>query len=458
MKQDTIAAIATALSPSGISIIRISGEDAIEVADRIFLSKNGTSHICDMESHTVKYGFIMDEDKIVDEVLVILMKGPRSYTAEDTVEIDCHGGVVVTKKILNLVVRAGARLAEPGEFTKRAFLNGRIDLSSAEAVADLIDAKNEYAAKSSIEQVRGSVLRKINELREKVLHETAFIEAALDDPEHYSLDGYGIELLPKLRSLIDLLEGMISRSHDGRLLKEGIRTVILGKPNVGKSSLLNLLSGREKAIVTDIAGTTRDIIEEEVNLNGITLTMIDTAGIRDSEDLVEQIGVDRAKEISKAADLILYVVDSSIPLDENDRNIMELIRDRNAIVLLNKSDLAAVISEEELSSKVSHPVISISATMETGLDDLKQTIEKMFFEGNLTFNDEVVITNMRQQQQLRVAKESLELSVRGLEAQVPEDLISIDLMNAYDALGQIIGETVDEDLIDKIFEDFCMGK
>ena len=454
---DTIAAIATAMGNSGIGIVRISGENAVEVAEKVF-REPGKKKLSEAESHTIHYGYVYDGDEAVDEVLLMLMRGPRSYTAEDTVEIDCHGGMLVTRRILETVLKAGARLAEPGEFTKRAFLNGRIDLSQAEAVIDVINAKNEYALQSSVSQLRGSVSKEIHEIREQIIYEIAFIESALDDPEHISLDGYGEKLLKVVLSVKKKLEKLICSSSNGRVVSEGVKTVILGKPNAGKSSLLNLLAGEEKAIVTDIAGTTRDVLEENLVLKGISLRILDTAGIRKTADTVEKIGVDRALEHAKDADLILYVVDASVPLDENDAKIMEILKGRKAIVLLNKSDLTAVIEKEEMEQKTGAPVISISAREETGMEELEEQMKKMFFQGEISFNDEVYITNARHKQALLEAKKSLELTAGSIEMGMPEDFFSIDLMNAYEELGSIIGEAVGEDLVNEIFSKFCTGK
>lgn len=364
MKTDTIAAIATALSDSGIGIIRVSGEEAISIVNKIYRNKKYEDILSDYKSHTIHYGFIMEKNgSLLDEVMVSVMKAPHSYTTEDTVEINCHGGALMMKKILMTVIEAGARLAEPGEFTKRAFLNGRIDLSRAEAVMDMIHAKNQFALKSSIKQLRGSVFEKIRELREKILYEIAFIESALDDPEHISLEGYTERLLNQVCYLIKELEKLLDFADDGKMLKEGIRTVIVGKPNVGKSSLLNLLVGQDRAIVTDIAGTTRDTLEETVNLGDITLNMIDTAGIRNTEDIVEKIGVEKAKKISEDADLILYVMDSSVPLDENDVDIVRMIKEKKTIILLNKSDLDEVVNKSSVDGLFSDVCEKIVAYM-----------------------------------------------------------------------------------------------
>lgn len=455
---DTIAAVATAMTASGIGIIRISGPDSREIAGKIYRSKGGKKRIENVPSHTIQYGFICDEDEIIDEVLVMVMDAPRSYTGENTVEIDCHGGVLAMKRVLETVVKYGARPAEPGEFTKRAFLNGRIDLSQAEAVIDVINAKNEYALKSSISQLRGNIQRVIKEIRQGIISQIAYIESALDDPEHISIDGYGDTLKGEISLLKEKLNGLLDTVREGKLMKEGIKTVIVGKPNAGKSSLLNLLVGEERAIVTDIAGTTRDILEETIVLHGISLRMIDTAGIRDTDDVVEKIGVKKAVENAKDADLILYVVDSSVPLDENDKEIIELLKDKKAIVILNKMDLQQQVTEEDLKEKTNHPVVAVSAKEEEGIEFLEAKIKEMFFEGNLSFNDEIYITNMRHKAAIEDAKRSLEMVENSIEMQMPEDFFSIDLMNAYEALGSIIGESVGEDLVNEIFSKFCTGK
>lgn len=454
---DTIAAISTGMTSSGIGIVRISGPDAVEIADKIYDSRNGKK-LADMPTHTIHYGYIRDGEEFLDEVLVMLMRGPRSFTSEDTVEINCHGGVYAMNRILELVTRKGARLAEPGEFTKRAFLNGRIDLSQAEAVIDVINAKNEYALKSSVSQLKGSVLKAVREIREKIIYHIAYIESALDDPEHISLDGYPEQLEEQTEQWIEKITSLIASAENGKRMKEGIRTVIVGKPNAGKSSLLNVLLGEERAIVTDIAGTTRDVLEEPMSLSGISLNIIDTAGIRETEDVVEKIGVKKAKTYAKDADLVIYVADSSTQLDENDEEIMELIRDRKAIVLLNKMDLDLVTTEEMIRERLDKPVIPISAKEEQGIDRLEQTIKDMFYDGNLSFNDQIYITNMRQKAALSEALESLKQVMTSIQNQMPEDFFSIDLMNAYEELGSITGESVGEDLVNEIFSKFCMGK
>ncbi len=514
-QNDTITAIATALSDSGIGIVRISGDKAIEIADFLIRSKSGKRFVALAKSHTIQYGFVMDSDhpeienpeNVLDEVMVSVFRAPKSYTKEDVVEINCHGGVLVTKKVLELVLHAGARLAEPGEFTKRAFLNGRIDLAEAEAVMDLIHSKNEMAMKASTSQLRGDLSNKIRSLREEILYEIAFIESALDDPEHISLDGYPERLNGKCEHLISEVQRLLDSAENGRMVKEGISTVILGKPNAGKSSLLNMILGQERAIVTDVAGTTRDALEEYVNLRGIHLNMIDTAGIRDTDDLVEKIGVEKARKYAMDADLILYVVDTSVALDDNDKEILSMIHGKKTIFLLNKSDLEQKVSENDILSllhfvedgdqkdlKENNPtennptennstennstesisteknslkygemesdisMISTSAALGEGLDLLEKEIEKLFFHGDVKQNDQMMITNLRHKQELENAKNALLLVKKSLEDGMPEDFYSIDLMQAYASLGSIVGEEVGDDLVEEIFSKFCMGK
>nr|WP_330372718.1 tRNA uridine-5-carboxymethylaminomethyl(34) synthesis GTPase MnmE [Lachnoclostridium phytofermentans] len=458
MKTDTIAAIATGLSNAGISIVRISGDQAFAVIDKVFQIKSKAKRLSEMESHTVHYGYIVDGEELIDEVMVVIMRAPRSYTMEDSIEIDCHGGITVTKKVLETVLKAGARIAEPGEFTKRAFLNGRIDLSQAEAVIDVIHANNELALKNSMKQLKGNVLHKVKEVRQSILLDTAYIEAALDDPEHISLEGFSDKLRENVMGSIKELSNLIDTSENGRLIKEGIRTVILGRPNAGKSSLLNLMVGEERAIVTDIAGTTRDTIEESIFLNGLCLNLIDTAGIRETSDLVEKLGVEKSLKSAKEADLIIYVIDASTPLNQDDDEILEFIKDRKAIVLLNKTDLESVIEEKDVNLLSTKPILKISALNQTGIKELEKTITEMFFEGNISFNDEIYITNVRHKNALVEARVSLEQVIVSIENEMPEDFFSIDLMNAYEVLGTIIGEAVDEDLVNTIFKEFCMGK
>nr|WP_302136843.1 tRNA uridine-5-carboxymethylaminomethyl(34) synthesis GTPase MnmE [uncultured Schaedlerella sp.] len=500
--RDTIAAISTGMSASGIGIVRISGGKAFEVIDRIY---HGKDQLSEAESHTIHYGFIKDGAEMIDQVLVSVMRSPRTFTGEDTVEINCHGGIFVVKKVLEIVLKSGARLAEPGEFTKRAFLNGRMDLSQAEAVIDVINSQNEYALKSSVGQLRGSIKNAVNKIREKIIYHTAFIESALDDPEHISIEGYGEKLDLVLTEVMQELDQLIRSYDSGRIIKEGIQTVILGKPNVGKSSLLNVLSGRERAIVTDIEGTTRDILEEQVRIHGLNLNVIDTAGIRDTSDRIEKIGVDKAKEYADQADLIVYVADASRELDENDIHIAELIYGKRCVILLNKSDLSTVINKDDVKNflrdiffnvekrvnqeqdlqeddfenvkngkntvdkyvdkedYIYHaveqiPLIDISVKMEQGIQEFGTVLQKMFLEGAVSSNEEIHITNLRQKEALTSAYASLKRVQESIRDQMPEDFYSIDLMDAYESLGSITGEMIGEDLVNEIFSKFCMGK
>ena len=451
MKKDTIAAIATALSNSGIGIVRISGAESLDIVQKIYKGKP-------LKTHAIHYGYIVDGEETIDEVLVMVMKGPHSFTGEDTVEINCHGGVYVVKRVLETVIKAGARPAEPGEFTKRAFLNGKIDLSQAEAVIDIISSKNEYALKSSVSQLKGNVQKKIKEIREEILYHTAFIETALDDPEHISVDGYGETLKVTVEKLLEELNQLLKSADNGRIIKEGIKTVILGKPNAGKSSLLNVLVGEDRAIVTDIAGTTRDILEESIQLQGISLNIIDTAGIRETDDVVEKIGVDKAKEQANEADLVIFVIDVSRDLDDSDFEIIEMIRDKKAVILLNKSDLTAIVTKDMIKSYIEKPMIEISAKEEKGIEEFEETVKKMFFHGEISFNDEVYITNIRHKTAIQDAYHSLQKVIVSIENDMPEDFYSIDLLDAYESLGSITGETIGEDLVNEIFSKFCMGK
>lgn len=456
--EDTIAAISTStMSSGGISIVRVSGENAIEIADRVFRSKKNIS-LAEAKSHTVHYGNVISQGEIVDEVLAIVMKAPNTYTREDIVEIDCHGGILVTRKVLEAILEAGARPAEPGEFTKRAFLNGRIDLTQAEAVIDVINSKNEYALKSSVNQLDGKLSEKIKDLREILLNNIAFIEAALDDPEHISLDNYVNKLEIDVDNCVDSVDNLLRNCDNGRIMRDGIKTVILGKTNAGKSSLLNTLAKQDRAIVTDIEGTTRDVLEEQINLGGLLLNLVDTAGIRETDDYVESIGVEKAKKYAKDADLVIFVVDASRQLDQNDHEIMDMIKDSRVIVLLNKSDMDTVVDKAEINKYLNSSVISISAKEQTGINQLEAQIKDMFFEGKISFNEEIYITNARHKNLLKEARESLLLVKQGAEAGMSEDFLTIDLMTAYEKLGLIIGEEVEDDLAKQIFSKFCMGK
>ena len=464
MRTDTIAAIATAVANAGIGIVRISGEEAFAVIDKVYRPRKGEKKLSLAQSHTVHYGYICDGEKIVDEAMVLILRAPNTYTREDTVEIDCHGGALVLQRVLETVVKHGARTAEPGEFTKRAFLNGRIDLSQAESVMDLIQAKNDFALASSVCQLQGQVKEKISEIRQKILYEIAFIESVLDDPEHSSFEGHEGKLMQQIEGAAGEIQDLLLSSENGALLKEGIHTVIVGKPNVGKSSLMNVLVGRERAIVTEIAGTTRDILEEQINLNGISLNIVDTAGIRDTVDQVEKIGVARTEEYLARADFVIYVIDASVELDENDERILGMLAGRHkAAALLNKSDLVQVVTEEDLRHRMEEknadfPVISISAKERTGIRELEHLVKELFLQGEIQGNDQVYITNIRQKSALQSALESLQLVKKSIGDGMPEDFYSIDLMDAYESLGSIIGESVGEDVIHEIFSKFCMGK
>ena len=455
-----IAAISTAMSNSGIGIVRMSGEGSFEIADKIYRGKK-EKKLSDQSSHTIHYGHIYDENEMVDEVLVMLMKGPHSYTGEDTVEINCHGGVYVVKRILETLIKYGARPAEPGEFTKRAFLNGRLDLSQAEAVGDIITSQNEYALKSSISQLNGNIKKKISEIRNKIIYHTAFIETALDDPEHISVDGYGEELQVTVNELLEEISHLLSTCNDGRIIKEGIKTVIVGKPNAGKSSLLNVLIGEDRAIVTDIAGTTRDTVKEQISLGGILINLVDTAGIRETDDVVEAMGIRKAKEHLNDADLVIYVVDSSSAIGDEDREIISLLEGKNYIVLLNKSDMEQAITRDELYSngisKDAH-IINFSTKTSDGLEQLTSTIKEIFSLNDVLINDEIVITNSRHKYLLDESLNSIDLALNGIDAGFSEDLVSVDIYNSYISLGKILGKEIEDDLADRIFEKFCMGK
>ena len=458
---ETIAAIATGLSESGISIIRVSGPDAFSIADKIFKCGDNKK-VSEYESHTIHYGFIWENDEIIDEVILSVMKSPKSYTTEDTVEINCHGGLLITKKVLEAVIRNGARLALPGEFTKRAFLNGRIDLTRAEAIMDVISADNELALKASVKHLRGDIFEKILNLRNEIIHETAYIESALDDPEHISLEGYSDTLKEKIDSILCELIKMEESALDGQIIKDGILTVIVGKPNAGKSSFLNMLIGREKAIVTDIAGTTRDALEQHVRIGDLSLNLVDTAGIRSAKDEVEKIGVEKSKEYLKEADLVLFIVDSSIKLDKNDLDIIDLIKDKKVIILFNKSDLLSVIEEKDVTDKFKDldnlRVLKISAKEKTGIEQFCDLIKEFILDQSISSNNELLITNERHREKIHEAIESLNLVMDSINKNMPEDFMTIDLMSAYASLGEIIGEEISEDLADEIFSKFCMGK
>lgn len=465
MNKDTIVAIATALSNSGISIIRVSGEDALKIINLIFKSPSNKS-IFDYNSNTINYGYIIENNEIIDEVMVSIMRSPNSYTKEDVVEVNTHGGVYITKKVLNLILKNGARLAEPGEFTKRAFLNGRIDLSKAEAIMDLINAENEIALKSGINQLRGELFDTIVNLRKKIIYEIAYIESAIDDPEHISLDGYYEKLKYVIDDIYSELNTLSKSFNNGKIIKEGIETLILGRPNVGKSSLMNYLLGEDRAIVTDIEGTTRDSLEESIKLDNVILKLIDTAGIRDTSDLVEKKGVERALNYINNANLILFVIDSSKSLVKSDYDIMKLIVGKKVIVIFNKIDLSPILKKEEIIEKMisyghridNISIVSVSAKERCGINDIKNVINDLFYGGHIDISNEVLITNMRHKEAIDNSINSLDLVKDSINNSMPEDFITIDMMNAYINLGYIIGEEIGDDLVNEIFSKFCMGK
>lgn len=455
---DTICAIATGMGNAGIGIIRISGSEAINIASKVFKPANDKKVVKTMKSYTAAFGGVYDGDNMIDEGILLLMKGPHTYTCEDVCELQCHGGVHVLKEVLEAVIKVGARIAEPGEFTKRAFLNGRIDMSQAESVMDIINAKNDFAVKSSLVQLNGELKDRITEMRDTILYNTAFIESALDDPEHYSLEGYPQKLRVIVDNMVDNVDKLLATYDNGRVLKEGIKTVIAGKPNAGKSSLLNLLLGEDRAIVTEIEGTTRDTLEEVVNINGIILNIVDTAGIRSTDDVVEKIGVDKALKNVDNADLILYVVDGSKQLDDNDSQIISHIKGRNVITVINKSDLDVVVDKLWISEELPGDIIEISAKYGDGKEELYNILNDKFFSGQLQYNDELYITNSRHKDELIKTRESLSKVIESIDMGMEEDFFSIDLLDAYEHLGMILGETMRDDLADKIFAEFCMGK
>lgn len=455
---DTIAAVATNLGESGVSIIRVSGDKALNIVSKIFIGKNNKK-LDDIKTYTMRYGFIIDEktSEKLDEVIVSFMKGPKSFTAEDTVEINCHGGVIVTRRILEEVIKAGARLALPGEFTKRAFLNGRIDLSQAEAVIDIITAKTELSVKSALDQSGGKLSREIMILRDRLLEIIAHIEATVDYPEDDLEEVTADRAQESINDIIDKVNELLSSADEGKILREGLSTVIVGKPNVGKSSILNALLMEKRAIVTDVPGTTRDIIEEYISIDGIPVKVVDTAGIRETEDIVEKIGVERSREMINNADLVVLALDISEKLSEDDKEIIDYIKDKKYIVLLNKIDLQPKINNEDLKELNSNYIIDISAKTGEGLDRFKNVIKELFFKGEISAK-EVMVTNARHKEALIRAKESLMSADGILDNTFAIDLASIDLRNAWKFMGEISGDTVEENIIDKIFSKFCLGK
>ncbi len=459
---DTIAAIATSFGEGGIGIIRISGEEAFSIANKIFkpFAENKQNiNISEYESHTLTYGKIEDDGEIIDEVLISVMKAPKTYTCEDVVEINCHGGKNSVKRVLQAVLKNGARIAENGEFTKRAFLNGRIDLSQAEAVIDIINSKTELSHKSAMGRLRGKLNEKINEYRNDILTMTAHIEAAIDYPEHDDETMTYQTIEKNTIKLIEKINKLLKTADTGRIIKEGIKTVILGKPNVGKSSILNFLLNEERAIVSDIAGTTRDVLKEHLNINGIALNIIDTAGIRNTEDEIEKIGVLKSKEYAKDADLILLILDNSKKIDKEDIEILEFVQNKKVILIINKIDLEKNIDENILKTYVKEEnILKLSVKKDLGFEELEEKIESLFFQGEINISEDTLITNERNKNSLFNAIKSLKNVLNTIENLMPEDFISMDLIDAYKYLGEITGESLEEDIIDKIFSEFCLGK
>jgi len=458
MKFDTIAAVATPMGEGGIAVIRVSGPEAIEVVDNIYKGKRKLSTV---DTHTIHYGHLVDPQTgdLVEEVLVSVMKAPRTFTREDVVEVNCHGGIVSVERVLELILEHGARLAEPGEFTKRAFLNGRVDLSQAEAVIDLIRAKTDRAMKVALHQVEGKLSRLIRNLRQNLIEAMAHIEVTLDYPEHDVEEFTQNFLRDKCLEVREEVGRLLQTAKQGKILREGLSTAIIGRPNVGKSSLLNSLVQEEKAIVTDVAGTTRDVIEEYVNVRGVPLRLIDTAGIRETEDVVEKIGVEKSRQLLQKADLVLLVVNYNEPLSPDDYAIFETAKGFSVIVIVNKFDLPQKIDLEEVKRHFpDQPLIMTSAKMEQGIELLEKAIADIFFAGRVQQDDLTYVSNARHIHLLRQAERAIDDALAGIDQLMPVDMIQIDIKKAWELLGEVIGESVGEDLIDQIFSQFCLGK
>lgn len=451
---DTIAAISTPVGSGGISIVRISGSEAIEIANKLFIPRKGKP-LAERKIHTISYGNLVYKGEVCDEVLVSLMRAPNTYTREDVVEINCHGGIRAVTAVLEAVLKSGARLAEPGEFTKRAFLNGRLDLTQAEAVIDIINAKTDKSREAALKRLDGRLCRKIKALREDILTMIAHIEAAIDYPEHddetmtYSMIADGVHRVS------GAVQGLIDGADIGRIYNEGIKTVILGRPNVGKSSLLNAVIDEERAIVTDIPGTTRDVLEELINIGGIPLKLIDTAGIRDTDNAIEKIGVEKSRKLAEEADLVLLMLDGSRKMTDEDRELISLSENKKRIILINKTDLEQNIALDEISTL---DPIFVSVKTDMGIEQLYDRIKEMFLKGDIAENDEALISNERNKNSLYKAKLHLDNVLETVNNRMPEDFISMDLTQAYESLGEITGESLEEDIIDKIFSEFCLGK
>jgi len=457
MESEAIAAISTAIGEGGIAIIRISGDKSINIVDTLF---KGKKKLADVKSHTINYGYIIDRDEaIIDEVLVTVMREPNTFTKEDVVEINCHGGMIAAKRILDLVLENGAKLAEPGEFTKRAFLNGRIDLSQAEAIIDLIRSKTDRAMKVAMNQVEGKLSSRINDIRGKLLEVLAHIEVTIDYPEHDIEELTHQFIFSKLNEAKGGIIELLNKSSQGKILREGISTVIIGRPNVGKSSLLNTILNENRAIVTEIPGTTRDTIEEYINLKGVPLRLVDTAGIRETEDVVEKIGVEKSKKELDKADLVLLVLNYNDELIAEDLELVELVKNINTIIIINKTDLPNKLNIEMLKDKIDKvPIIYTSLTEDIGIDELEQAISNLFFEGKLDSDDLNYVSNARHIDLLKKSKTSIEEAIYSLEYMLPVDIIAIDIKNTLDNLGEIIGDSASEELTNEIFAKFCVGK
>ena len=458
MSERTIAAISTAVGEAGIGIVRMSGDNSLNIAKKVFRDYK-KEEVQEFENRKLKYGYIFDNDQMIDEVLLAYMKGPKTYTKEDIVEIYCHGGFIAVKKVLNLLLKNGAFIAERGEFTKRAFLNGRLDLSQAEAVIDLIDAKTDKAYEASLLQLKGSVASKVKDIKTKMLDLMARVEFSINFMEDYEDDLPLEPLYEKAGVIIEELNELINSSNKGRILKEGIKTAIIGKPNVGKSSLLNALLKENRAIVTDIAGTTRDTIEESIDLGGVSINIIDTAGIRLTDDLVESIGVEKSRQIANESDLAIAIFDVSKPLDDEDKQIIELLKDKKVIILLNKIDLenkldASIIKE----AFPDENIIDVSILKNKGLKEIEDAILNMFFDGEIQVSNTTIITNIRHRDLLVKARDNIQNGIKDIQNGIPLDATEIDLRNAFNQLSEITGETIEEDVLDKIFKDFCIGK
>ncbi len=456
--KNTITAISTPMGYGGIGIIRISGEEAFNILDEIF--KGDTKKPSQWETHTIHYGHIVDEKStIIDEVFVSVMKAPKTYTREDIVEINCHSGTKVLQNVLELVIRKGAKIAEPGEFTKRAFLNGRIDLSQAEAVIDIINAKTDLSRQTAIQQLSGNISKKVNHFSQEILQMISHIEASIDYPEH-DLEQMNLEQInDKCKILIDEINNLISSANKGKIIRDGIETAIIGRPNTGKSSLLNALIDEERAIVTDIAGTTRDILQEYVNINDIPLKIIDTAGIRETQDIIEKIGVEKSRKYAMSADLILVMIDGSKQLENDDFEILNLTENKNSIIIINKSDLPQQADIEKINKYIKNDnIVNLSLKTSSGIESLYEKIKYMFYEGEINVNEEIFINNMRHKDSLIQAVQALQNAINTIQSGLSEDFVSIDLQQSYNFLGEITGETLDEDIVNKIFSEFCLGK